>query len=54
MMPEDGLDQIKSHDAIFLGAVGWPAGAGPRLALGPADPDPPRTSTSTPTCARSA
>jgi tartrate dehydrogenase/decarboxylase / D-malate dehydrogenase len=25
MMPEDGLDQIRGHDAIFLGAVGWPA-----------------------------
>jgi len=24
MMPEDGLDQIAGHDAIFLGAVGWP------------------------------
>jgi tartrate dehydrogenase/decarboxylase/D-malate dehydrogenase len=24
MMPEDGLDQLRSHDAIFLGAVGWP------------------------------
>ncbi len=24
MMPEDGLDQIRSHDAIFLGAVGFP------------------------------
>ena len=24
MMPKDGLDQIKGHDAIFLGAVGWP------------------------------
>ena len=24
MMPEDGLDQIKSHDAIYLGAVGFP------------------------------
>jgi tartrate dehydrogenase/decarboxylase/D-malate dehydrogenase len=24
MMPEDGLDQIKGHDAIFLGAVGFP------------------------------
>ena len=24
MMPEDGLDQIRGHDAIFLGAVGWP------------------------------
>src|SRR3712207_5699507 len=25
MMPEDGLDQIRGHEAIFLGAVGWPA-----------------------------
>ncbi|MGH1565311.1 tartrate dehydrogenase [Mumia sp. DW29H23] len=24
MMPEDGLDQIAGHDAILLGAVGWP------------------------------
>ena len=24
MMPEDGLEQIRSHDAIFLGAVGFP------------------------------
>lgn len=24
MMPDDALDQIKSHDAIYLGAVGWP------------------------------
>ena len=24
MMPADGLDQIRSHDAIFLGAVGFP------------------------------
>jgi tartrate dehydrogenase/decarboxylase / D-malate dehydrogenase len=24
MMPEDGLDQIKGHDSIFLGAVGFP------------------------------
>jgi tartrate dehydrogenase/decarboxylase/D-malate dehydrogenase len=24
MMPKDGLDQIKGHDAIYLGAVGWP------------------------------
>ncbi len=24
MMPEDGLDRIRDHDAIFLGAVGWP------------------------------
>ena len=25
MMPEDGLAQIRKHDAIFLGAVGLPA-----------------------------
>jgi tartrate dehydrogenase/decarboxylase/D-malate dehydrogenase len=24
MMPEDGLARMASHDAIFLGAVGWP------------------------------
>lgn len=24
MMPKDGLDRIKGHDAIFLGAVGFP------------------------------
>jgi len=24
MMPEDGLDQIRSHDSILLGAVGFP------------------------------
>jgi tartrate dehydrogenase/decarboxylase/D-malate dehydrogenase len=24
MMPEDGLDQIRHHDSIFLGAVGFP------------------------------
>ena len=23
-MPEDGLDQLRAHDAVFLGAVGWP------------------------------
>lgn len=25
MMPEDGIEQLRSFDAIFLGAVGWPA-----------------------------
>ena len=24
MMPADGLDRLRPHDAIFLGAVGWP------------------------------
>jgi tartrate dehydrogenase/decarboxylase / D-malate dehydrogenase len=25
MMPRDGLDRIRHHDAIFLGAVGFPS-----------------------------
>ena len=25
MMPEDGIDTLRRHDAILLGAVGWPA-----------------------------
>ena len=24
MMPADGIDQLREHDAVFLGAVGWP------------------------------
>ena len=24
MMPADAIDTIRGHDAIFLGAVGWP------------------------------
>ncbi|HEX2021052.1 MAG TPA: isocitrate/isopropylmalate family dehydrogenase, partial [Aurantimonas sp.] len=24
MMPENGLDRFRKHDAVFLGAVGWP------------------------------
>ena len=24
MMPEDALDRMRMHDAVFLGAVGWP------------------------------
>ena len=24
MMPEDGIDQVRGFDAIYLGAVGWP------------------------------
>jgi tartrate dehydrogenase/decarboxylase/D-malate dehydrogenase len=24
MMPEDGLERIAQHDAVFLGAIGWP------------------------------
>ena len=25
MMPDDGLEQLSGHDAVLLGAVGWPA-----------------------------
>ena len=25
MMPENGLDRIAGHDAIYLGAIGWPS-----------------------------
>jgi tartrate dehydrogenase/decarboxylase/D-malate dehydrogenase len=25
MMPEDGLDRLKTHDAVYFGAAGWPA-----------------------------
>ena len=25
MMPEDGIETLRGFDAIFLGAVGWPA-----------------------------
>ncbi|WP_028712734.1 tartrate dehydrogenase [Paracoccus sp. J55] len=25
MMPEDGIEQLRAFDAIYLGAVGWPA-----------------------------
>ena len=24
MMPADGLDQLREHDSVYLGAVGWP------------------------------
>ena len=38
-MPENWYDVLLPHDAIFYGAVGWPAyGAGPCLAMGLADP----------------
>lgn len=25
MMPKDGIEQLRTYDAIFLGAIGWPA-----------------------------
>ncbi len=51
-MPEDGLDQLRPFDAVFLGAVGYPGRARPHLAVGPADPAAPRAFTNTSTCAR--
>ena len=40
MMPEDGLDQLRAFEAIFLGAVGIPGRARPRLPLGTSHPHP--------------
>src|SRR4026208_3791 len=34
MMPDDGLAQIRNHDSIFLGAVGFPGVPGPVLPWG--------------------
>ena len=28
LMPDDGLDRLRSFEAIFLGAVGWPRTSG--------------------------
>ena len=42
MMPEDGLDQLARQRQHLPGRRGLARRAGPRLALGPADPDPPR------------
>ena len=44
-MPENGLDRIAGHDAIFLGAIGSPTVLGRRVALDAADADPARLST---------
>jgi tartrate dehydrogenase/decarboxylase/D-malate dehydrogenase len=35
MMPDDGIDRLRDHDAVFLGAVGFPG-------VGPAGADPAR------------
>jgi tartrate dehydrogenase/decarboxylase/D-malate dehydrogenase len=35
MMPDDGLDRIRNHDAILLGAVGWPARLPDHITLAP-------------------
>ena len=43
MMPDDWKQQLEGVDAIYFGAVGWPAdGARPRLAVGLAAQVPPR------------
>ena len=44
MMPEDGLDRLRLYDAVYLGAVGHPGRARPRLLMGPLDPVAPRLS----------
>ncbi len=33
MMPDDWKEQIGAHDAIFFGAVGWPAGVPDHISL---------------------
>ena len=42
MMPADGLAQIAKHDAIYPGRRRLARRARPRVAVGPADPDPAR------------
>ncbi|GIT08270.1 MAG: hypothetical protein CM1200mP30_19000 [Pseudomonadota bacterium] len=37
MMPDDGLDQLRTHDAVYLGAVGFPSVPDHVSFLGPAD-----------------
>jgi len=33
MMPEDGLDRVRRHDAVFFGAAGWPAAIPDHISL---------------------
>ena len=33
MMPEDGLEQVRRHDAVFFGAAGWPAAVPDHISL---------------------
>ena len=43
MMPDDWKEQIGRHDAIFFGAVGWPAKVPDHISLwGSLHPVPPR------------
>ena len=42
MMPEDGLEQLRQHRRHLPGRRRLSRRARPRLAVGPADPDPPR------------
>src|ERR1035438_10368398 len=44
MMPEDGLDQLRGFDAIYLDAVGYPRCPGPYFAVGFVDPHSARVS----------
>jgi tartrate dehydrogenase/decarboxylase/D-malate dehydrogenase len=54
MMPEDWFEQIHKHDAIFFGAVGWPATVPDHISLWGSLIQWRRGSTSTSTCARAA
>ena len=51
MMPEDGLDQIRNHDAVYLGAVGFP-GVPDHISCGASCSRSAAASSSTPTSAR--
>jgi tartrate dehydrogenase/decarboxylase/D-malate dehydrogenase len=33
MMPADGLQQVRNHDAVFFGAAGWPAAVPDHISL---------------------
>ena len=35
MMPDDGMEQLKAFESIFLGAVGWPARLPDHVTLAP-------------------
>ena len=52
MMPEDWKEQIGAHDAIFFGAVGWPAKSRTTSRCGARCSCSAASSTSTSICAR--
>ena len=42
MMPEDGIEQLKPFDAIYLGGCGFSGRTRPHLSMGAADSHPAR------------